>query len=65
MRQQGDTTFADLLNALRVGDLKAPHFAVLISKVLTEASGDFDLDRAIRIYPTRAQVDAHNTGMCY
>lgn len=63
MRQQGDNTFADLLNALRVGELKAPHFALLMSKVLTEASGDFDLDKAIRIYPTRALVDAHNTAV--
>ncbi|GFY49317.1 ATP-dependent DNA helicase [Trichonephila inaurata madagascariensis] len=56
--RQGDTTFADLLNALRVGELKAPHFPLLESKMLKEASGDFDLDRAICIYPTRTQVDA-------
>ncbi|GBL89808.1 hypothetical protein AVEN_179589-1 [Araneus ventricosus] len=63
MRQQGGTTFANLLNALRIGELKASHFAVLMSKVLTEASDDFDLDRAIRIYPTRAQFDADNTAV--
>lgn len=63
MRQQEDTTFADLLNALRVGELKASHFAVLAEKLLTEASGDFDLDKAIRIYPTRKQVQAHNTAV--
>ncbi|GFY56290.1 ATP-dependent DNA helicase [Trichonephila inaurata madagascariensis] len=33
------------------------------SKLLTEASGDFDLDRAIHIYPTREQVDALNAAV--
>ncbi|GFV91340.1 ATP-dependent DNA helicase [Trichonephila clavipes] len=62
MRQQGDT-LDDLLNALRVSELKVQHFALLESKMLTEASGNFDLDRVIRIYRTRAQVDAHNIGV--
>ncbi|GFY72261.1 ATP-dependent DNA helicase [Trichonephila inaurata madagascariensis] len=62
MRQQGEA-FADLFNALRVGELKAPHFPLLESKMLKEASGDFDLDRAIRIYSTRTQVDAQNTAV--
>ncbi|GFY41780.1 ATP-dependent DNA helicase [Trichonephila inaurata madagascariensis] len=57
MQQQDDTTFFDLLNALRA------HFALLESKMLPEASGDFDLDREIRINPTSAQVDAHNTAV--
>lgn len=61
MRQQEDTTFANLLNSLRVGELKSPDFAILMSKVLNNPSGDFDLDKAIRIYPTRAQVDSHNS----
>ncbi|KMQ83612.1 atp-dependent dna helicase pif1-like protein [Lasius niger] len=60
MRQSGDTTFADLLNALRVGELRPKHFSVLMSKVLKEATGDFEVDKALRIYPTRAQVDSHN-----
>ncbi|XP_076285563.1 ATP-dependent DNA helicase PIF1-like [Lasioglossum baleicum] len=63
MRQQGDTAFVDILNALRVGELKAPHFDLLMSKMLTEASGEFQLDRAIWIYPTRKLVDAHNTAV--
>ncbi|GBN45019.1 hypothetical protein AVEN_56215-1 [Araneus ventricosus] len=42
MRQQGGTTFADLLNALLVDELQATHFALFMSKVLTEISGDFD-----------------------
>jgi len=60
MRQQGDTRFADLLNALRVGELNGQHFELLMSRLITEATGDFDLDKAIRIYPLRSQVDAHN-----
>ncbi|KAH9488701.1 hypothetical protein Btru_061215 [Bulinus truncatus] len=44
MRQQGDTTYADLLNALRIGQLQAPNFDVLMSKLLTEASGESALD---------------------
>ena len=33
MRQQGDTTFIDVLNALRVGELTSKHIEVLLSKV--------------------------------
>ena len=60
MRQQSDTTFADLLNALRVGELKASHFALLMSKLLTETTDDSEFNKEIHIYPTRAQVDVHN-----
>jgi hypothetical protein len=60
MRQQGDRRFADLLNALRVGELKAPHFELLMSKLLKESTGEFALNRAIRIYPTRTMVDNYN-----
>ncbi|GFW46504.1 ATP-dependent DNA helicase [Trichonephila clavipes] len=49
MLQQGDTPSANFLNALRIVELKALHFAPLESKMLTQASGDFDLNRAIRI----------------
>lgn len=63
MRQQGDTRFADLLNALRVGELNGQHFELLMSRLITEATGDFDLDKAIRIYPLRAQVEAHNNAV--
>lgn len=63
MRQQGDTCFADLLNALRIGELKGPHFDLLLSKTLVDATGEFALNKAIRIYPLRAQVDAHNNAV--
>ncbi|GFQ93309.1 ATP-dependent DNA helicase [Trichonephila clavata] len=49
MRQQGVSIFADLLNALHVGELKAPHFTLLESKMLTETSGIFDLDRVAQL----------------
>jgi len=47
MRQQGDTTFEDLLNALHVGEMSAQHFDLLMSKILTEPSGEFALNKAI------------------
>lgn len=39
MLQRGDTTFANLLNALRVREMEAPHFSLLMSKQLTEETG--------------------------
>jgi ATP-dependent exoDNAse (exonuclease V) alpha subunit len=63
MRQQGDTTFADLLNALRVGEMSAQHFDLLMSKMLSEQSGEFAINKAIRIFPLRQQVDDHNTAV--
>ncbi|GFT88064.1 ATP-dependent DNA helicase PIF1 [Nephila pilipes] len=62
MRQQGDTSFVDLLNALRVGKMEAKHFDILISKKLNVADleGDFALPKAIRIYPTNKMVDELN-----
>lgn len=52
-----------LLNALLINELKVENFALLTSKVLTETSGDFDLDQAIRMYPTHTQVDAHKAAV--
>jgi PIF1-like helicase/Helitron helicase-like domain at N-terminus len=65
MRQQGDTTFADLLNALRVGKMSSQHFSLLMSKKLTseDLAGDFAVEKVIRIYPTRAQVEIHNNAV--
>lgn len=64
MRQQGDTTFIDLLNALRVGEMKPEHFKVLLKKVGNFAKlgpdSSFAIDKALRIFPTNNQVDAHN-----
>ncbi|GFT55806.1 hypothetical protein NPIL_275411, partial [Nephila pilipes] len=59
IRQQGDTSFADLLNDPRVGKMEAKHFDILISKKLNVADieGDFALTKAIRIYPTNKMVD--------
>lgn len=60
MRQQGDTTFADILNALRVGNIKSEHLAVLLGKISTNITGEFAIHKALRIYPTNDQVDKHN-----
>lgn len=58
MRQQGSTTFVDILNALRIGELRAEHFVELMSKVSTEATGS--IEKALRIYPTNQQVQEHS-----
>lgn len=63
MRQQGDNTFIDILNALRIGEMIAEHFVILNDKILTEATGEFGIDKALRIYPTNKQVDDHNTAV--
>ncbi|GBP69404.1 hypothetical protein EVAR_54823_1 [Eumeta japonica] len=60
MRQQGDTTFIDVLNALRVGELTSEHLEVLLGKVSTDTSDEFSIEKALRIYPTNNQVASHN-----
>src|SRR5271154_5268824 len=60
MRQQGNKTFVDILNSLRIGELSAMHFGTLLRKVSTEARGEFSIDKALRIYPTNQQVLDHN-----
>ncbi|XP_065675344.1 uncharacterized protein LOC136091579 [Hydra vulgaris] len=60
MRQQGDTTFIEVLNALRVGELRERHMDILMKKVTTEANAEFSVEKALRIYPTNKKVDEHN-----
>ncbi|KAJ8869058.1 hypothetical protein PR048_030619 [Dryococelus australis] len=62
MRQQGNASFVDILNALRIGELQSEHFVELISKVNTSrvATGEFSIEKALRIYPTNQQVNDHN-----
>jgi PIF1-like helicase len=60
MRQHGDTIFQDILNALRIGELQPQHLAVLMDKVGKEPTGEFSIERALRILPTNVQVDEHN-----
>ncbi len=60
MRQQGDKTFIDVLNALRVGELTSKHLEVLLNKVSTDTTGEFSIEKALRIYPTNDQVARHN-----
>ena len=60
MRQQGDTTFIDILNALRVGELTTNQMAMLMDRVSADEDGEFSIERALRIYPTNQQVDDHN-----
>lgn len=60
MRQQGDQTFINILNALRVGELREQYMVVLMDKVRQEATGEFSIGRALRIFPTNKQVQDHN-----
>ncbi|GFR18844.1 ATP-dependent DNA helicase [Trichonephila clavata] len=60
MCQQGDTTFINVLNALRVGELTSKHLEILLGKVSTDAINEFSIERALRIYPTNEQVARHN-----
>ena len=60
MRQQGDKTFIDILNALRVGEMNSNHLNTLLKKVSKREDGQFSIERAIRIYPTNDQVKKHN-----
>ncbi|KAE9524254.1 hypothetical protein AGLY_015293 [Aphis glycines] len=60
IRQHGDTTFIDVLNALRIGELTTSHMSVLMSRASIETDGKFSVEKAMRIYPTNKQVEAHN-----
>lgn len=60
MRQHGDTTFIDVLNALRIGELTTSNMSVLMSWVSTDTDGEFSAEKTMCIYPTNKQVEAHN-----
>lgn len=62
MRQKGDDEFIEILNALRIGELNDHHFAILRRHICkdSELTDKFAVDKALRIYPTNKQVNAHN-----
>ena len=60
MRQKGDNTFVDILNALRIGQINAQQIQTLKQYVSKDESGPFAIDQAIRIFPTCDQVEKHN-----
>ena len=41
MRQQGDTTFVNVLNDLRIGELKSEHIAIVITYPKKRKKGEF------------------------
>lgn len=47
VRQQDDTNFIEILNVLRVGDMKSEHLATLTNKVSTNFQGDFSVIGAL------------------
>ncbi len=60
MRQEGDNTFVDILNALRIGKITPEHIKILLSKV-GPINENFGIEKVMRIYPTNLQVEQHNT----
>jgi hypothetical protein len=50
MRQEGDNTFIDILNALRFGNLKAEQINVLIGKENKNPTGEFAVGRALELF---------------
>jgi hypothetical protein len=46
MRQHGDNTFVEILNALRIGQIRVKHIDVLLQKVSQEWTGEFSIERA-------------------
>lgn len=53
-------TFKDLLNALRIGELQSEHFAILMNRLNKEPTGEFAIEKALRIYLTNQQVYNHH-----
>lgn len=62
MRQAGDTTFVDILNSLRVGELTMQQLSILEDRRVP-LIGPFDDGEAVRIFPTTRLVDAYNATM--
>lgn len=60
MRQAGDTTFVDILNSLRVGELTMQQLSVIEGRRVA-LIGPFSDGEAVRIFPTTRLVDAYNT----
>lgn len=58
MWQQGSTEFIDVLNAPRIGEIRAVNIAILMNKLSKMAVGL--LEKALRIYTTNKQVNRHN-----
>ncbi|XP_054746170.1 ATP-dependent DNA helicase PIF1-like [Anastrepha obliqua] len=50
----------DVLNALRVEEMTSRQLEILIEKVSTDATNEFSIEKALRIYPTNDQVARHN-----
>ncbi|GFT52452.1 ATP-dependent DNA helicase [Nephila pilipes] len=65
MRQQGDNTFVEVLNALRVGEMEQRHMRVLLNKGWNNdnMNGKFSIEKALFIYPTNDQVTKHNNAL--
>lgn len=48
--------FVDILNALRVGELKAKHLTIFMQKISKDMCGEFSIEKTLCIYPTNQDV---------
>ena len=62
MRQQGDSSFTDLLNRLRVGYLNDEDVKTLSARIVKESDVNYPCD-AMHIWAENAHVDNHNNQM--
>ena len=62
MRQQGDTTFIDLLNNIRLGILTEENERLLRSKFVSQDDTDYPWD-ALHLFAENSLVKAHNDKM--
>lgn len=51
------------MNALRVVELRIEHFGMLANKVSKDKTGEFSIEKSLRIYPTNNQDYNHNKGV--
>lgn len=60
MRQQGSTTFVDILNVLKVRESRAEDISELIKRSNIPEDEEFSIKKALRIYPINEQGDNNN-----
>lgn len=45
---------------MTVGELTSEHLTILLEKVSIDADNEFSIEKALRVYPTNAEVARHN-----
>lgn len=60
MRQYGDSTLTDILNAPRMGELTSEYMSIMLQKVGKNMSGVFAPNKGIRIFSIEDLIEKHN-----